>query len=277
MKTMRVACLLAASGFVVVAPGKFTPMLRAQELTAPDFKSNRPTPRTGDGHPDLSGYWKGTRDTHPVGNIGKDLPGFKLPLTPAGQAALQHNLTATIDPESLCIIGGIPRHNGSGLPFEVLQGSKKIAFLYLYNYFRLIPIDPSRKHSADPDPTFFGEELGRWDGDTLVIDSIGFKDDKVWIDENANPHSDAMHVVERWTRPDGNHIHVETLIEDPKFYTRPFTYSRTWVLGQPDEETKEFSCSENNADVGHLGFGPGPIRPNGERGYVDPNAAAPSR
>ena len=277
MKTMRVACLLAASGFVVVAPGIFAPTVRAQELTAPDFKSNRPTPRTGDGHPDLSGYWKGTRDTHPVGNIGKDLPGFKLPLTPAGQAALQHNLTATIDPESLCIIGGIPRHNGSGLPFEVLQGSKKIAFLYLYNYFRLIPIDPSRKHSADPDPTFFGEELGRWDGDTLVIDSIGFKDDKVWIDENANPHSDALHVVERWTRPDGDHIHVETLIEDPKFYSRPFTYSRTWVVGQPDEETKEFSCSENNADVGHLGFGPGPIRPNGERGYVDPNAATPSR
>ena len=60
-------------------------------------------------------------------------------------------------------------------------------------------------------------------GDTLVIDSIGFKEEKVWIDENANPHSDALHVVERWTRPDADHIHVETLIEDPKFYTRPFT------------------------------------------------------
>ena len=282
MKTMRVACLFEAALFVVMAaaisaPAIFTPTLRAQELTAPDIKSNRPTPRTADGHPDLTGYWKGTRDTHPVGNIGKDLPGFKLPLTPAGEAALQHNLTATIDPESLCIIGGIPRHNASGLPFEVVQGSKKVVFLYLYNYFRLIPVDAARKHSADPDPSFFGEELGRWEGDTLVIDSIGFKDEKVWIDENANPHSDALHVVERWTRPDGDHIHVETLIEDPKFYTRPFTYSRTWVLGQPDEETKEFSCSENNTDVSHLGFGPGGIRPDGTRGYVDPAASAPAR
>jgi len=268
MKTMCLVCLFVAS---------FTPALAAQELTAVDVKSNRPTPRTADGHPDLSGYWKGIRGTTPVGNIGKDLSGFKLPLTPAGEAALKHNLTATIDPESLCIIGGIPRHNASGLPFEVLQGTKKVVFLYLYNYFRLIPIDAARKHSADPDPTFFGEELGHWDGDTLVVDSVGFKDEKVWIDENANPHSDALHVVERWTRPDADHIHVETLIEDPKFYTRPFTYSRTWVLGQPDEETKEFSCSENNVDVGHLGFGPGPIRPDGTRGYVDPGAAPSAR
>ena len=236
MKTLQIAmlCLLATGVFAQTAPA----------------------PRTGDGHPDLSGYWKGTKATQPGGNIGKDLPGFKLPLTAAGEAALrQHNrLTATIDPESLCIIGGIPRHNASGLPFEVLQGAHKVAFLYFYTYFRLIPIDAKRKHSEDPDPSFFGEELGKWDGDSLVIDSIGFKGEKVWIDENANPHSDALHVVERWTRPDMDHIHVETLIEDSKFYTKPFTYSRTWVLGKPDEGLEEYSCSENNQDQKHLGF-----------------------
>ena len=91
MKAICLLCLL-----VVI----FTPTLLAQELTAVDTKSNRPTPRTADGHPDLSGYWKGTRDTVPVGNMAKDLPGLKLPLTPTGEAALQHNLTATIDPES---------------------------------------------------------------------------------------------------------------------------------------------------------------------------------
>jgi len=244
-------------------------------LTAVDVKSTKPAPRTADGHPDLSGYWKGTTDTKPGGNIGKDLPGFKLPLTPAGEAALRHNLTATIDPESLCIIGGIPRHNASGLPFEVLQGAKKVAFLYWYSYFRLIPMDPKRTHSDDPDPSFFGEEISHWDGDTLVIDSIGFKDEKVWIDENANPHSDALHVVERWTRPDADHIHVETLIEDAKFYTRPITYSRTWVAGKADEELHEYSCSENNVDRDHLGFGPGPIRPDGTRGYLDPAPLPP--
>src|SRR5260370_42126451 len=131
----------------------FTPLaMFGQGMTVTDFKSTKKTPRTAEGHPDLSGYWKVTRETKPGGNMGKDLPGFKLPLTVAGEQALQHNLTATIDPESLCIPGGIPRHNASGLPFGVLQGSKKIVFLYLYNYFRLIPTDATRKHSADPEP-----------------------------------------------------------------------------------------------------------------------------
>jgi len=263
-----IATVTLVLGLVAAAPA-------AAQMTVDDFKSSRPTPRTADGKPDFSGYWKGTRDTKPGGNIGKDLPGWKLPLTPEGEAALQHNLTATVDPEALCIIGGIPRHNASGLPFEVLQGKNKIAFLYWYSYFRLIPIDANRTHSDDPDPSFFGEELGKWEGDTLVIDSIAFKGEKVWIDENANPHSDALHVVERWTRPDADHIHVETLIEDRKYYTRPFTYSRTWVLGQPDEAIKEYSCSENNVNRDHLGFGPGPIRKDGTRGYDDPAPLPP--
>jgi hypothetical protein len=240
----------------------------AQGLTAPDVQSSKPAPRTADGHPDLSGFWKGMRNTKPVGNIGKDLPGFKLPLTAAGEAALKHNVTSTVDPESLCIIGGIPRHNASGLPFEVLQGAGKVAFLYWYSYYRLIPVDAKRKHSEDPDPSFFGEEIGHWDGDALVVDSIAFKDERVWIDENANPHSDALHVVERWTRPDYDHIHVDTVIEDPKFYTKSFTYGRTWVLGKPDETVHEYSCSENNVDRDHLGPGPGVIGPDGTRGYA---------
>ena len=277
MTSNHVIRLAVAAGVSVLVLSSVAVFGQDASLTAVDVKSAtpKPTPRTADGRPDLSGYWKGTRDTVPGGNIAKDLPGLKLPLTPAGEAALQYNLTATIDPESLCIIGGIPRHNASGLPFEVLQGAKKVVFLYWYSYYRLIPIDPKRKHSDDPDPSFFGEEIGHWEGDTLVIDSIGFKDEKVWIDENANPHSDALHVVERWTRPDADHIHVDTLIEDPKFYTKPFTYSRTWVAGKPDEEILEYACSENNVDRDHLGFGPGPIRPDGTRGYLNPAPLPP--
>src|SRR6516225_8787493 len=87
------------SVFGVLAFGSAPGIAQNGGLTAPDVKSSKPAARTADGHPDLSGYWKGTRDTIPGGNIGKDLPGLKLPLTPAGEAALQHNLTATIDPE----------------------------------------------------------------------------------------------------------------------------------------------------------------------------------
>lgn len=266
---------IAVAWGLLALPAAFAQEQARGGLTAPDVKSSKPAPRTADGHPDLSGFWKGDRNTKPVGNIGKDLPGFKLPLTPAGEAALKHNVTATVDPESLCIIGGIPRHNASGLPFEVLQGANKVAFLYWYSYYRLIPVDAKRKHTEDPEPSFFGEEIGRWDGDTLVVDSIGFKDEKVWIDENANPHSDALHVVERWTRPDYDHIHVDTLIEDPKFYTKSFTYGRTWILGKADEHVREYSCSENNVDRDHLGPGPGVIGPDGTRGYAGELAPLP--
>ena len=228
-----------------------------------------PTPRTPDKHPDLTGYWKSTRDSKFFWHIGKDLPDRKLPFTPAGEAAAKHNQTATVDPESLCITGGTPRHNMTMMPFEILQGAKKIAFLYNDGTYRLIPIDPKRKHAPDADPSFFGDEIGHWEGETLVIDSVAFKDDKVWIDEYANPMSDALHVVERWTRPDSEHIHVETLIDDPKFYTKTFTYSRTWLSGDPDDQVQEFSCSENN-HPNHLGLGPGPVRKDGTIGYEDP-------
>ena len=233
-----------------------------------------PTPRTQDRHPDLTGYWKSTRDSKFFWHIGKDLPDRKLPFTPAGEAAAKHNQTQTIDPESLCIIGGTPRHNVTMMPFEILQGAGKVAFLYNDGTYRLIPIDPKRKHVPDADPSFFGDALGRWEGDTLVIDSVAFKDERVWIDEYANPMSDALHVVERWTRPDAEHIHVETLVEDPKFYTKPFTYSRTWLLGNPNEQVQEFSCSENN-HPGHLGLGPGPVRKDGTIGYEEPAPVPP--
>ena len=226
-----------------------------------------PAPRTPDNHPDLSGYWKSmSGDKFSFWHIGKDLPDRKLPFTPAGDAARKHNQTQTIDPESLCIIGGTPRHNVTLQPFEILQGSRKVAFLYNDGAYRLIPIDPNRKHAPDADPSFFGDELGRWEGDTLVIDSVAFKDDKVWIDEYANPLSDALHVVERWSRPDAGHIHVETLIEDKKFYTKPFTYSRTWQVGDPNDQVQEFACSENN-HPNRLGVGPGPLREDGKIGY----------
>ena len=232
-------------------------------------------PRTGDGHPDLSGLWKGTHATRPVGNIGKDLPQFKLPLTPAGEAALRYNLTKTIDPESRCLIGGIPRHSASALPFQIVQGKDHVVFMSMYTYFRSVPFNV-HKHTEDPDPTFFGDKIGWWEGDTFIIDSIGFKSSSMWIDENADPQSDAMHAVERWTRPDAGHIHLELTVDDPKYYMHPFKYSRTWVLGKPGEELREYSCSENNIDLAHLGPGPGPIRKDGVRGYdVPPLPAVP--
>lgn len=229
--------------------------------------SKGPAPRLG-AHPNLSGYWTTSRAAKdkPIGNLGKDYPGYKLPFTLAGEAAHRYNVEHTVDPEALCILGGIPRHNASGLGFQLLQGEGQTAFLYGYTTYRFVPVD-GRKHTDDPDPSYFGEELGSWDGDTFVIDSVGFKGTQTWADENADPHSDQLHVVERWTRPDLGHLHLEMVVEDPRFYTEPVHYQRTWLLGKPGQQVHEFACSENNVDAPHIGPGPGFIGPDGQRGY----------
>ncbi len=187
-----------------------------------------PTPKSPDGHPDLSGYWRDDGKANPHGNIGKDLPGFKLPFTAAGEAAHKYNVEHTVDPESRCLPGGIPREDAGDGAFQLLQNAGVSVFLYQYGTFRLVPTD-GRKHTEDPDPLYFGEEIGTWDGDTLVIDSIAFKQDS-WADENADPHSDKLHTVERWTRSDAGHLHLDLLIDDPKYYSQPIHFQRGWVL-----------------------------------------------
>ena len=95
-------------------------------------------------HPDLSGYWVPSRKDRPVGNLGKDLPAYKLPFTPEGAAAQKYNVEHTVDPEAICIVGGLPRHNASGLPFQLLQGADHAVFLYWYTTYRLVPFEIGR-------------------------------------------------------------------------------------------------------------------------------------
>src|SRR5271169_473364 len=182
---------------------------------------SKPAPRTADGKPDLSGFWKGPLI---FGGMFKSVGG--PPFTPAGEEAYKYNLAKSINPEALCLFAGIPRASISGVPFEIVQNSNRIAFLYeLMTTWRSIPVD-GRSHPKDVEPSFFGNGIGRWDKDTLVIDSVGFKERLSWLDDDAHPHSDAMHVVERWSRPDADHLAHEVTVEDPTFYTKPWTFQR---------------------------------------------------
>lgn len=271
---MALAAAPVAHAQISAAPGS-VPASNPEGIFGQEVKGpSDPTPRQADGHPDLTGFWKGIREAgKPIGNLGRDEPGYVLPFTEAGKAALTYLRTRTIDPEALCILGGIPRHNASALPFEILHTPRRLAFLYLYTTHRFVPID-GRRHDDDPEPAYFGNPVGSWDGDTLVIDSIGFKDSaggKVWGDENADPVSDQAHVIERWTRPDFDHIHLEMTVIDPKYYTRPIHFARTWVRApNRTEGLTEYACTENNIDAAHLGPGPGEIGADGNRGYAKP-------
>ena len=212
----------------------------------------KPAPRATDGKPDLSGFWQGPLLRTMFASVGGP------PLTAEGQTAYQFNLTQSVNPEGLCLFAGIPRASISGVPFEIIQTPNRVAFLYeLMTTWRSIPVD-GRSHPARVDPSFFGNGIGKWDGDTLVIDSVGFKDRLSWIDDDAHPHSDAMHVVERWHRADFDHLEHEVTVEDSKFYTKPWTFKRVFTHMAPGQELMEFACDENNKDrdSGILGFGP---------------------
>jgi hypothetical protein len=242
----RVAVLMAGLAWAAV-----TATSTAAQQTAPAV--SRPTPRASDGKPDLSGFWRGPL----LRNMDKNVPGgFTAIFTPAGAAAYQHNLTATINPEGLCLFAGIPRASISGVPFEIVQTPKRVAWLYeLMWTFRSIPVD-GRKLADAPEPSFFGTPAGRWDGDVFVIESRGFKEEQSWLDDDAHPHSDAMSVVERWWRPDADHLNHEITVTDPKYYTRPFTFDRVFTPMPDGQELIEYACNENNKDLPRLGFGP---------------------
>lgn len=229
------------------------------------------TPRGGDGRPDFTGYWKLLRDEgKPDGNLAKDEPGFALPYSEAGKTALEHNVKHTIDPEARCLITGIPRLLTSVLPFEIVHTPKRLATFFTLGWHRWTWLD-GRAPEVDPDPRYLGNAIGHWDGDTLVIESTGFKDSadgEFWLDDNGNPQSAHAHVVERWKRPDRDHLDLQLTYTDPAYYTRPVSYQRHWVLGAPGEALEEFSCEWNTPWVlAHLEPGPGEIGADGNRGF----------
>jgi hypothetical protein len=218
----------------------------------------RPTPRTPDGKPDLSGVWNG-----PGVYINRDFPEGRLPYTTAGEAAYQYNMTGAVDPQSLCIIIGQPRADLDAQPFEIIQTPKRVAFLYERDTnWRIIPVD-GRQHPKEPEPSFFGDAVGSWDGDAFVVDLVGFKGDKVWTDNVGHPQSDSLHLIERWTRPDADHLQLDLTIDDPKYYTKSVKITRKLKLQK--YELIEFSCDENNLDRSRLG--PGLGTKDGTRGY----------
>lgn len=218
-----------------------------------------PTPRTPEGKPDLSGAWDGRGV-----NLASVFPGRQLPYTADGEAAYQYNLTKAIDPQSLCIIIGEPRADVDGRPFEIVQNSTRVAFLFERDASRrVIRIDGS-EHPKDPEPSFFGDAIGRWDGDTLVVDVVGLKGQKVWADNFGHPHSETAHLIERWSRPDADTLRLVLTIDDPKYYTKPITVTRT-LRSQPWDVVDEEACDENNIDRDHLG--PGLGTKDGSRGF----------
>jgi hypothetical protein len=242
LKTLTVALVLAAAP---MAAQNREAIATAERLSAAAPKG--PTPRTSSCKPDLSGLW--TPDATFIYNIESALKkGEKLPLQPWAEKLAAQRMSKD-DPEANCLPTGVPRQ--APYPWRIVQTPTHIFFLFDGNIHshRQVFID-GRKHPADLDPTWYGDSIGSWDGDTMVVDTIGFND-KFWFGFAGHPHTEQLHVVERYRRPDLSHLQFETTITDPGAYTRPFTlYGHSALLA--NTELFEYICNENNQDVPHI-------------------------
>lgn len=211
----------------------------------PDPALQGPVPRLPDGHPDLSGVWQGGG---PVGDIAQGLaPGETIPILPAAKA-LMDKRDSRNDPEANCLPTGIPRI--APYPWRIVQTPTHIFFLFEGNIHSYRQIFMNAKHPEDPDPTWYGHSIGSWDGDTLVVDTVGFND-KFWFDFKGHPHTEQLHTIERYTRKDFGTLENKVTIIDPGDYSRPFTLTFTARL-RPHEELMEYICQENQQDAQHM-------------------------
>src|SRR2546422_592306 len=184
-------------------------------------------------------------------NVLADFKPGEEPMRPEAAALLkQRGQSQGRDvPTSHCLPGGVP-FSTLVAPFKMIQAPMEIVMILEdTNPPRQIYTD-GRKLPANPEPMWMGYSTGKWDGDTLVVESVGFND-RTWLDAFGHPHSESMHITERFRRANFGHMDIEVTIDDPKMYTRPFTVKFPARL-LPDTDALESVCAENERDRSHL-------------------------
>jgi hypothetical protein len=233
----------------------------------PDGKVNMtgPVPRVN-GKPDLSGVWQVPGEPRAAGGLfglGESensryfrdiLADFKRgeePLTAEGAEILRRNTQpGVVGPNLKCLPDGVPHADLLPEPFKIIQTPVQIVILYeVETIFRQIFTD-GRKFPVDPSPTWLGYSVGRWEGDTLVVDTMGFND-LSWLDARGHGHSEQMRVEERFHRRDYGHMDMTVTITDPQVFTKPVTINFVEEL-LPDTDVFEHICLENEQDAAHL-------------------------
>jgi hypothetical protein len=211
-------------------------------------------PRLPNGKPDFNGVWDHPR----VQDIRRDVNGCGA-LTPGCTQKGSGELSFTaegnkqwqgekIDYTAYCLPWGYLRAGQTEYPLEIVQTPDRLAFLFeSNNIFHVVPLD-GRDHPKNLTPSWLGNSVGKWEGDTLVIDTIGFNG-KTYIDTAQHPSSDALHVVERISFIDPQHLSYEVTLEDPKMYSKPIKNSRVFSRMKPGDELMEYWCMENNKSI----------------------------
>jgi len=254
MKTLRKVLIVSALT-VAFLPGQDAPATAASPAgRGAVARISGPAPRLPDGKPDFSGIWEGGG---PIDDLAVGLAnGEKIPLLPSAEKIMQARQSKD-DPEANCLPTGIPRVAPYPWTFATAPDRLYIPFEGNIHSYRQIFMD-GREHPKDLNPTWYGHSVGHWEGDALVIDTVGFND-KFWFDFRGHPHTEQLHTIERYTRKDFGTLVNEVTIDDPGAYSKPFTLKFNATL-MPKGEILEYICQENNVDVKHI---LGPAGPGG--------------
>ena len=275
LKSAVLAASLVATIPIVHAQWEKRPDPRVPRLANGQLNLDAPTPKAADGHPDLSGLWtrapgdgrgrgRGANATPPpppppgtppvatFGNLGTNMPDG-LPLTPWGNELLKQRMAASSkeNPDANCMPMGFTQFHQQPQPREIIQLPTKILILYEANYgLRQIYTDGrTLPKQGDPQPQWYGYSVGRWEGDTLVVESNnlrGAEDGPFdgWLDVRGSPYSRDAKFTERFSRPNYGRLTIDVTVDDAKAYTKPFTVRINQQI-MPDTELIEFICNEN--------------------------------
>jgi hypothetical protein len=220
----------------------------------PDLSA--PAPREADGKPDLSGIWNGDtptlRNMKYLSNLAADFKPGEPPIQPWAEALTKERTPGGSDwPPARCLPPGVPVLNTGNRTLKIIQETDLVVILYeVFGQFRQIFLD-GRTLPEDPNPTWLGYSVGRWDRDVLVVDTTGFNG-KTWLDVMGHPTTEALHVTERFRRRDFGHLEIQLTIDDPKAYTKPWTVTLQPMQLDPDDELLEYVCNENEKDLKHM-------------------------
>jgi len=269
MNWLKGAAIVVVSGILALAISQM--MRQPVEGQVPGMKP----PRMADGKPNLNGIWQAMGTAHwdlqdhnarsgPVLELGaiaavpaglSVVEGNEIPYQPWAAAKKKENYEnwLTRDPEVKCYLPGIPRATYMPYPFQIVQTHNN-DILMAYEYASASRIIKMGKTEPPPVDTWMGQSAGRWDGDTLVVDTIGFND-QTWFDRAGNFHSEALHVIERFTPKTPDLVDYEVTIEDPKVFTRPWKIQMPLYRRQgQNAQLLEFKCVEFVEELmyGHL-------------------------
>ena len=207
--------------------------------------------------PNLSGVWN-LRSSPSTRYLGYAFMAEEPPMTPWAVERFKtakpsfgphgvENSNDPVNPTTVNAVGcfppGVPRIYLHPFPMEILQVPGRVIMLFEFNHFIRQIYTDGRQHSTDLGPTWMGDSIGTWQGDTLVVDTIGLND-KTWIDRIGHPHSEALHVVEHIRRVNNNTLQDDLTFEDPKAYTKPWGGQLVFQL-RPDWNITELVCEDN--------------------------------